>query len=81
MGGDERVMSAWVVYEKPSDYPDLFVARRRVITSFGEDLPTEDLLEAVTLETIREKVFDKMPSAIRIPRDTKDDPVIVETWL
>ncbi len=63
----------WVVYEKPSDFPDKFVLRKWL-----NDEPTEEIQIADTLEDIRKKVPEGL---VKISRDLRDDPVIVEVWL
>ncbi len=70
---DEGKLPMWVVYEKPSDFPDKFVLRKWL-----NDEPTEEIQTADTLEDIRKKVPEGL---VRLSRDLKDDPVIVEVWL
>jgi len=67
----------WAIYRHPKDYPDSFVARLWHIVS-GELQATEQIFVAPTLEEIRLK----LPYGLtRLPRDRRDDPVIVETWI
>lgn len=74
---ERSVMSMWTVYERPSDFPHHFVARRFEID--GHDLrPTNDTLHALTLDGLREKA---PPGLSNIPRSPHDDPCIVECWL
>jgi len=63
------------VHERPSDYPNSFVARRH---EFG--VPTGDVVEAANLFELREKLLANNPGLCRIPREPFDDPVIVEVW-
>ena len=67
-------LSIWTIYDHPKDLPDFFVARR-----FEIDKPTEDVIVASYLDTLRERMVDK--GLTRIYRSEDDDPVIVETWL
>lgn len=66
----------WTIYEKPSDYPDLFVARM-----FVGDKPTALVLLGKTLDEVREALSRAHPGMCCMPRDPRDDPKIVETWL
>lgn len=64
---------AWVVYEKPLDFPDKFVARKWI-----DNQPTLEFLEADTLESIR----NKLPVGLYcLERSPGDDKKIVESWL
>lgn len=63
----------WTVYKHPSDYPGLFVARKWL-----DMLPTQEVLFAPTLNALYAQI---PPGLWRFPRDTRDDPVIVEVWL
>ena len=60
----------------PDDHPEAFVARKWIIR--GEPIPTNETLEAETLEELREKLSEGL---CRIPRSPGDDPIIVESWL
>ncbi|WP_298150965.1 hypothetical protein [Flavobacterium sp.] len=63
----------WVIYDSPIDLPDRFVARKWL-----QNIPTSELLQAKTLESLREK----LPlGLVRLPRDAQDDPKIVESWI
>ena len=68
-----RGIEIWVVYDSPLDRPGVFVARKWV-----NDVPTEETLEAATLEGIR----FKLPAGLyRIPRSLGDELQIVESWV
>ena len=61
------------IYRRPKDYPDSFVAR-----IFDTDKPTKYIIIADTLADIRAY----RPTYMGIfPRDERDDPVIVESWI
>lgn len=77
---NEKVMDMWVIYENPSDFPGLFVARKHEIRC-GTHNPTEEYYTAKLLKILRVWVQGKSPGCIRIPRDSKDDPTIVESWM
>lgn len=67
----------WVVYERPSDYPEAYVARRWDIVD-GCDMATQEVLVAATLEALREMLPEQLH---RIARFAEDEPQIVEVWL
>lgn len=71
------MVSMWVVYDKPSDFPDQFVARRHIVKR-GLSGATSDHMVAGSLEEIR----GKLPQGLfKIRRAKEDDPAIVEVWL
>jgi hypothetical protein len=67
----------WTIYDKPKDHPDGFIARLHEVAK-GEPRVTGTALTG-GLEEIR-KVFWNA-GLIRLTRDEKDDPQIVESWL
>lgn len=62
-----------VVYCRPRDYPNSYVAR-----VFNGNRPTNVVIVKDSLAEIRGALPDGM---IRLGRDANDDPVIVETWI
>lgn len=70
-------LSMWVVYDRPKDYPDGYIARRHEAHP-GYSLPTGDTMTSETLDGLRAKLA---PGRARFPREPNDDPVIVETWV
>lgn len=69
------------IYENPSDYPGLFVARSFVAVN-GTPLPLAKPLAVVpTLEEARAAVRAFRPDAVCFARNPNDDPVVVESWL
>lgn len=69
-------LSMWVIYEKPLDHPDQYVARRWVCDRDAK--PTTDLLHAKSLELLRKQL---PPGLSRINRAKTDHPIIVESWM
>ncbi|MPM90789.1 hypothetical protein SDC9_137911 [bioreactor metagenome] len=61
-----------VVYEKPKDYPQNYIARL-----WDGNIPTHYAVIRNSLEDIRLAI----PPMHRISRHPDDDPVIVETWI
>lgn len=68
-----KTFEMWTVYDSPTDFPDLFVARRWLL-----DRPTEEVLQDKTLDGLRRKLRQGL---VRLERSPQDDPKIVETWL
>lgn len=67
--------SFWVIYHRAKDYEAEYVARRWLMPGAR---PTEDIETGETLEEIRAKLPADL---VRFDRDSRDDEVIVETWL
>jgi hypothetical protein len=67
----------WVVYERPSDFPDHYVVRMHWVHSRGGGAAMIGGLY-VSLEEAR---ADVPPGCVRFGRDACADPVILETWL
>jgi len=74
---DDFVM--WTIYENPSDYPGLFVARRWRIASDGSLHCLDPALVERTLQPIRDEMHRL--GLYRLARSEGDDPVIVESWI
>lgn len=62
-----------VIYERPMDYPDRFVARL-----WATSTPTNYVAFGESLEEVRKSV---LPGMRNIGRNGKDDPCIVEVWV
>jgi hypothetical protein len=63
-----------VVYDRPRDWPNHFVAR----LFMGVD-PTGDIVLAHDLDALREHLAER--GLVRMDRMEGDKPHIVETWL
>lgn len=61
------------IYKHPIDYPDKYVARLWDINK-----PTNIIVLADTIEELRGAIPKGM---VRINRNEKDDPCIVEVWI
>lgn len=74
-------LDMWVVYDKPTDFPDRAVARRFLVGMNEEPgpLPTSQVITAQEVDTIRQAM--RRVGRIAIARDPSDDPNIVEIWL
>jgi hypothetical protein len=73
-------LAMWAVYDHPLDYPGKFVARRFEVSTSGPK-PTESIIVAPDLETLRNMLRYEMKLSACITRAAQDDPKIVETWL
>lgn len=68
-------LEMWTVYERPSDYPQGFVARLWIIA--GVAMSTQTHYVAPSLDEVR--AF--LPRGLTcMSRNELDDPAIVETW-
>lgn len=74
---DTKRSAMWVIYEKPADFPDGFIARKHVI-DVGSHRPTMTCAHGETLESVRSQL---PPGLVRLDRSPGDDPVIVESWM
>ena len=72
-------LAIWTIYDSPTDYPGLFVARLFLICK-GELEPvcTSKLFLSETLDGVRRQL---PPGLYRMPRSPSDEPAIVEIWL
>jgi hypothetical protein len=69
----KNVLNIWTIFDRPSDFPDSYVAR-----VFEYDKPTATIIKG-TLPRLR-KSF-RLCGLTCLTRCKDDDPVIVETWL
>jgi hypothetical protein len=70
-------MIQWVIYRRPRDYPDSYVARRWFIEK-GKVTPTPLVLLCPEILPIREHLSQL--GLVRLSRFEQDDPTIVEVW-
>ena len=76
---DQKVMEFIAVYEKPSDYPNSFVGRIWEILDSGKSVPTEAVVIASDIETVR-KAAVNTGFTYKMDRSEEDDQCVVETW-
>lgn len=70
-------LAMWVIYERPSDYPESFVVRRVQVVA-GKLLFDKTRELRLTLEEARAAI----PAGLHnLGRQPGDDPVIREVWL
>lgn len=75
---DEPIMTHYVIYDHPKDYPDGYVMRRWDIMNGNPHPVAGDAVMALTLEEVRRFI---PPGLTRIPRYDSDDAPILEVWL
>jgi hypothetical protein len=75
---NDHLLTLWVIYKNPSDYPGKFVLRAQVAYPGGEVRLHPDCMVCDTLEQAREGV---PPGLVLLTRAPEDDPVIYETWI
>jgi hypothetical protein len=73
----DKLLSIWSVYDHPSDFPNLFVARRWLITPLP--VATKDIIVAANLNELR--LMLERAGLVQLMRSPQDDPKIVETWI
>lgn len=72
------VISQWVIYWSPKDYPEQYVARRwEIVRGVPQPVPTNDMFVDDSIVELRKL----LPPGFRLPRFGDDDPCIVEVWL
>lgn len=73
----EPLISMWVIYDHPRDYPDAFVVRRHDVYRGSTSQPTGEYYLAASLEEARQYV---PPGLFYQPRYEQDDACIAEVW-
>lgn len=71
-------LQMWTIYDHPRDVPNAYVARMHVVEA-GATHPADVAMISNDVEKIRE--FMKRLGKIKLMRDPRDDPVILETWI
>lgn len=90
------VMSMWVVYKDPHDFPGEIMARRWYADANGPR-PTDDIIrvqvhgdvsgwtpdqfEAAQTKSVRDAIQRSSPGSSRMDKHLDDDPAIMEIWL
>lgn len=69
----------WTIYDKPSDYPEGFIARMHVASrKEANSGPTTATISAPTLNEVRAQL---PPGLVCLGRNSCDEPQIVESWI
>jgi hypothetical protein len=72
------LLEMFVIYERPSDFPESYVVRRHVVEGAGSRACTEPLCIVPTLEAARAAIPRGVLNIGRLP---EDEPEIVEVWI
>lgn len=75
----ERVLTLYVIYDHPLDYPEHFVLRAQHVFSGGKIVSAGLALLDCELEPLRELCLRNGLACL--PRSEDDDPQIVESWI
>lgn len=77
----EPFLTIWTIYERPTDWPDWYVARPfDIIRGTPEPVPRRDgLIMMRRLEPLRKEM--KRMGLTCLPRAAQDEPQIVESWI
>lgn len=76
MSADD-VLTIWVIYKSPRDYPGQYVLRAQdVVRGDPEPRPRRECIVRPSLEEVRHYVRH----LYRMDRHALDEPTIVETW-
>jgi hypothetical protein len=74
-------LNTWTLYQNTKDFPGQFVARR-----FELDKPTSDHFADSNVERVRQWIYEEAVKSGQgepycLPRQSQDDPVVMETWI
>ena len=69
----ENKLKIWVVYNRPLDFPDKYVARL-----FINNKPTQKIIVENDLEKIRNEM--ELNELTKIPRHESDPLSVIESW-
>jgi hypothetical protein len=72
------VLSMWTLYDRPTDHPEGFIARRFEIRREQGPTATGDTLTG-ELDEIRKVLWGA--GLMKLSREDGDEPQIVETWV
>jgi hypothetical protein len=75
---DGDVLEIYVIYERPTDYPAGFLARKWLVDGSPEPRPTPYIATGQTLEEVRACI---PRHCVKIERSSGDHRHIVEVWL
>lgn len=79
MGSDEPFIM-WAVYDHPSDFPNVFIARRWDVYADRVEATTSVMTEPVLVH-LRERLVTEAYCMQKLARTPWDDPTIIEVWL
>ena len=71
-------LAIWAVYDRPTDYPNDYVARRFTIRD-GEPYATADVIRNPSLSALRQELHAR--GLYNLSRMAGDEPHIIESWV
>lgn len=71
-------LAIWTIYERPSDYPDRYIARKFILDR-SKHRATESVIISTDIEELRTH-FRRL-RLVCLSRGEKDDKVILESWI
>ena len=76
---DGAVMTVWVIYDHPKDFPNTYVVRPQFVMKDNSIMPCKAAWTNDDLDSLRDALADSgLTCLARMPGD---DPKIVETWI
>ena len=75
----EDGLAMWTIYDRPFDFPNMYVARKFVIGRGARPQATDHTIVGDDLEPIRAGF--RRAGLTCLPRADADDPKIIEVWL
>jgi hypothetical protein len=79
-----EVLSVWVIYQNPRDYPGRVVVRRQVVRVVVPGQTADivpDPAPVAVVDTVTEARRALPPGLVLCPRFPEDDPALVEAWI
>lgn len=73
-------LTIWTIYDRPSDFPSTFVARKfEIRPGVSDPVLTKDFVVAPDLEQIRG--YLRGIGLVSVPRSQGDASCVVESWI
>lgn len=77
---DKKYLRIYVIYEKPTDFPNHFVCRGQYTDLETQQISTDNCaLVSENADYLRKELVGM--GLTKIERHPNDDPVIMETWI
>lgn len=73
-GAHQADFVLWTVYDKPADFPGVYVARKYTLAG-----PTHSTMQSEDLDALR--ITLARMGLVQIKRTAEDHPRIIETWI
>ena len=75
----ESIMTGWTIYDHPSDYPDVFIARKWIARRDGTVEATPSIVTSKDIMRLRAEMMQM--GLVKMMRSPGDDPKIMEVWI